>query len=77
MSKWALWGSIALAGIVAPIATSWFPWLLGILLVGVGAFNIASDYIPENLQMGKHGLQLYCRDHRCNHSSRRMETFGR
>lgn len=54
LSKWGLWGSISIAGIIAPFTISWFPFLLGLLLLGVGVFNLLSDWIPEHFKKWAH-----------------------
>ena len=40
---WGLWGSLALAGMVAPFIFTWFPLWLGLLLIGVTAFNLLKN----------------------------------
>lgn len=46
LSAWGLWGTIALAGIIAPLVVSWFPAWLGLLFVAVAGFNLLSERIP-------------------------------
>lgn len=47
LSAWAFWGVLGLAGVLAPFAVSWFPGWLGLLLIGVAAFNILRENIPS------------------------------
>ncbi len=46
----AVWGVLALAGLLAPILVTWFPLWLGLLLIAVAAFNAAKDSIPTTWQ---------------------------
>ncbi len=45
--KWLLWGTIALAGIIAPLAIAWFPWWLGLLMIAAAAYNLLQERIPS------------------------------
>ncbi len=47
LSRVGLWGAVGLGGILAPIFLSWFPWILGLVLVGVATFNLFGERIPE------------------------------
>jgi copper/silver efflux system protein len=49
-SRWGLWGSIALAGIVGPIALAWFPWWLGLIMIGAAAYNLAQDRLAPSVR---------------------------
>lgn len=45
LSAWALWGAMGLAGLIAPFAVAWFPGWLGLLLIGVAAFNLGKEWL--------------------------------
>lgn len=46
LSAWGLWSALALTGFVAPLAVSWFPVWLGLLLIAVAAFHLLGDRLP-------------------------------
>ncbi len=48
LASWGLWGALGLAGLIAPFALDWFPVWLGLLIVGVAAFNLAGDRVSEH-----------------------------
>lgn len=50
ISKTITWSGIAIAGIALPFFWTGFPWLTGLLLIGVGCFNLLSSRIPEPLR---------------------------
>jgi Cu(I)/Ag(I) efflux system membrane protein CusA/SilA len=47
-SKAIVWSAVGFAGVIAPVLLSWFPWLLGLVIVGVAAFNLFSERIPRH-----------------------------
>ena len=49
LSKYGLWGGIALAGIIGPFAISWFPLWLGLLMLGAAAYNILKHRLPDRI----------------------------
>ncbi|KAF0094914.1 MAG: Cu(I)/Ag(I) efflux system membrane protein CusA [Puniceicoccaceae bacterium 5H] len=49
-SRYGLWGGIAALGIVLPLAWPAFPWLLGLLMLGVGLYNCFANRVPERWQ---------------------------
>jgi len=50
LSSRIFWGLLALIGIFAPFAYTWFPAWLGLLLIGIGAFNMLRDRLPRAWQ---------------------------
>ena len=46
-SKYCLWVGIALAGVACPLSLQWFPWWLGLLLIGAAVFNLTQDRLPD------------------------------
>ncbi len=52
LARQSFWGAIALAGLLAPLLLGWFPWLLGLLLIAVAAFNLFGDRLPAIVQRG-------------------------
>ena len=49
LAKIGLWGGIAVAGLLAAIFVSWFPWWLGVFAVATAAFHLSSPKIPEKI----------------------------
>ena len=47
-SRIGLWSGIAAIGLIGPFSADWFPWWLGLILIGAASFNLASDRIPTN-----------------------------
>ncbi len=43
LASWGLWGALALIGLVAPFALTWFPVWLGGLLIGLATFNLLRE----------------------------------
>ena len=50
LTRIGLWAGIGIAGLLAAILVSWFPWWLGALALAIAAFHIASPKIPEKAQ---------------------------
>jgi copper/silver efflux system protein len=48
LSAWGLWGALALTGIIAPLAVSWFPVWLGLLLIAMAAFHLLGERLPAD-----------------------------
>lgn len=51
-SKWAkkgLWGGLSILGLIGAVFISWFPWWLGLLMVGTGVFYLIRSNIHQNL----------------------------
>ena len=48
--QYRLWGGIALAGIIGPIAIRWFPAWLGLIMVGAAVFNILKDHLSPQMK---------------------------
>ena len=46
LGRWSLWGGIALAGIIGPIALTWFPWWLGLIMIGAAVYNLLQNRLP-------------------------------
>ena len=54
-AKWlknALWGGVAAAGLAGAVYFSWFPWWLGLLLIGTAAFHRFDRKLPNRLRRG-------------------------
>jgi len=49
-SRYALWGGVALAGLVLPLTVG-LPWLAGLLMLAMGLFNCLSGRIPERVTL--------------------------
>ena len=49
-SKNALWGSVAAAGLAGVVFFSWFPWWLGLLMIGTAAFHRFDRKLPNRLR---------------------------
>lgn len=50
LSRLALWTAIGLIGLLLPSFIDGFPWLLGLLLIGVSLYQLFSYRIPEGLR---------------------------
>jgi Cu(I)/Ag(I) efflux system membrane protein CusA/SilA len=46
LAKFGFWTVLAVAGLLGWIFVSWFPWWLGLLMMGTAAFHTFSDQIP-------------------------------
>lgn len=51
-TKYGFWGSIAVAGVVAPIAVGWFPIWLGLIMIGVSVWSVFQDRLPDRFRRG-------------------------
>ena len=51
-SKWSLWGGIALTGAIGPFLLTWFPWWLGLVMIGSAAFSLFQERMPQLLSRG-------------------------
>jgi Cu(I)/Ag(I) efflux system membrane protein CusA/SilA len=49
-SKFTLWLTIALAGVVGPFLLTWFPWWLGLIMIGSAVYNLTQPKIPAIIQ---------------------------
>ena len=52
LSRYGLWGWLAVAGVICAIAFSWFPWWLGALMVGAAIYHLAENKMPPTLHRG-------------------------
>ncbi len=50
LTRFGLWGGVALSGIFGAIFLSWFPLWLGLLMVAAATFHVASPKIPSKVQ---------------------------
>ena len=50
LTKLGVWTGIGVAGIVGWIFVSWFPWWLGLLMIGTALFHNFSDQIPNGIR---------------------------
>lgn len=50
LAKIGLWCGVGVAGLLAAILVSWFPWWLGALAVAAAIFHISSPKIPDKMQ---------------------------
>ena len=51
-SKNALWGGVAAAGLGGALLFWWFPWWLGLLMIGAAAFHRFNQSLPKRLRRG-------------------------
>lgn len=49
-SRYSLWGTVGLLGILGAALLSWFPWWLGLTVAGVAGFNISERLLAEQIQ---------------------------
>ncbi|MEO0795282.1 MAG: efflux RND transporter permease subunit [Verrucomicrobiota bacterium] len=49
-AKRSLWAIVAAVGILGPAFLAWFPWALGLLLVGAAAFHWFREKIPGRIE---------------------------
>ncbi len=47
-----LWTMLALAGLIGAFFISWFPWWLGLLMIGVAAFHLLGAHLPTHIRQG-------------------------
>jgi len=45
-SKFTRWLAIALVGFVGPFLITWFPWWLGLIMIGSAAYNLTEEKFP-------------------------------
>ncbi len=46
-SRYSLWIGIGLIGFICSVFVEWFPWWLGLLLVGVAVFSLTQYRVPD------------------------------
>ena len=51
-SKNAFWGGVAAVGLAGGLLLSWFPWWLGLLMIGAAAFHLFDQRLPNRLRRG-------------------------
>ncbi|MCC5021480.1 MAG: efflux RND transporter permease subunit [Candidatus Synoicihabitans palmerolidicus] len=65
LGAWSLWGTLGMVGLIAPFAVSWFPLWLGLLLLGVAAFNLLKRPAQTTMAANCHlRVQLHLCAHR-------------
>ena len=50
LAKVGLWSGIGVAGLLAAVLLTWFPWWLGALALAIAIFHISSPKIPQKVQ---------------------------
>ena len=58
LSGWGVWGALALAGVIAPLALSWFPVWLGLLFIGLMVGGVVFGYTWYNYEQEEQELKL-------------------
>ncbi len=48
-SKYALWGSVGILGMIGVVFVEWFPWWLGCIILGAAVFNMLNDLLQNSI----------------------------
>lgn len=50
LAKHSLWGAVGFAGLLGSILFSWFPWWLGLLMIGAACFHLMDARMPDKVR---------------------------